>query len=32
VCQEMVKNLEECMEFLNEVREFFFDEEPMQLY
>lgn len=32
VCQEMVKNLELCMEYLNEVREFYFDEEPMKFY
>lgn len=31
VCEEMVKNLSRCMEFLNEVREFYFEEEPMRL-
>ena len=28
----MVKNLAQCMEFLNEVRDFYFEEEPMKFY
>ncbi len=32
VCEEMVKNLSKCMEFLNEVRDFYFEEEPMKFY
>ena len=31
-CQEMVKNLEQCMEFLNEVREYQLMDEQMQFY
>lgn len=32
VCEDMVKNLAQCMEFLNEVRDFYFEEEPMKFY
>ena len=32
VCEDMVKNLSKCMEFLNEVRDFYFEEEPMRFH
>ena len=32
VCEEVVKSLGQCMEFLNEVRDFYFEEEPMKFY
>lgn len=31
VCEDMVKNLTQCMEFLNEVRDYYLEEEPMRL-
>ena len=31
-CEEMVGSLEHCMDFLNEVREYYFEEEPMKIY
>ncbi|TNV72088.1 hypothetical protein FGO68_gene17800 [Halteria grandinella] len=31
VCEEMVTNLTQCMEFLNEVRDYYLEEEPMRL-
>jgi dynamin 1-like protein len=31
MCEEMVKNLGMCMEYLNEVRDYYFEEEPMKL-
>ena len=32
VCQDMVRNLSQCMEYLNEVRDYYFEEEPMRIY
>lgn len=32
VLQDMVKNLSQCMEYLNEVRDYYFEEEPMRIY
>lgn len=31
-CQDMVKSLQQCMEFLSEVRDYYLEEDPMKLF